>query len=814
MPFNWRIFPSPNPQFPQYHPSDFYTAYLRPTNVPTSTSDASGPSSSPVTTPLAAGAAPAAGVQRPTQPERPLTRKERKAKAKLEAKENKMAEVEAKFRFWQEEEEEKAQEAEEAERLRMAEEEWSERKESKKLRKLNEEIRKSEEELRRLDEEIKRGEEELRRLDEEEREEEKRKEREEAQAKAEEEHRQQRLRRIAEEANSRFRAGNQEKISPTDPSGGSWFPSAHQPFLAPKPPGKWDSIWRINDLNRVEYPEGIQRPLAELDNGRIMPGGRYKHVYDRDFLLQFWDICEEKPEWASDLTGLGVEYEDPVHRLKNAFPRITGRTNSGRTATLNSTFFATLVHAPSDDLGSASMQGRLKGQDTQQLRLDDLVEEQKFLEETKAKGSLNAVSANAREPKPVGVAGPRPMTPSPSFFLPKRSTTIKLSNPKTGETVFLQSPDPVDAAEAVGVGRSDQPERPLTKRQRKMKAKWEAEEKQREEEAERAQKEAEEPERLRTVQEEETNPEEDEVRTLEEELRQLEEEMRKGEEELKRREAERREAEEDLMKLKEEHWIQRDDNERFDKVHEEAEEKIKVEEAPIQRLAADENAGFRTNNKEQNEELKKLEDEVRKEEKELKRREEERRKAEEEVVKLEEQYRIQLDRRERAHKEQEEAEATIKAEEAQKHGLSNLEGLGVERGEKVDQVSDPSRRLAGREETRRLGLAFAPSAFTSNEVNTPQHNHDSSVTRGRPQGQDTQQLHSDVLAEKQENSRDRVAEFANHHTLNTIFELGRQMEILFKEMKDLKNEVRELSNETNSGNKRGRNKVQRPPAAT
>ncbi|KAG8922256.1 hypothetical protein FRC00_007646 [Tulasnella sp. 408] len=140
-PFNWAIFPPPNPQFPRYYPSDFYTAYIRSTNVSPSTPYAADASTSSVTTPLTA--AGGAGVQQLTQSERPLTKKERQAKAKLEAKENQMAEVEAKFRLWQEEEEKKAQkEAEEAERLRMAEEEWSERKEERRLRKLNEEIRK------------------------------------------------------------------------------------------------------------------------------------------------------------------------------------------------------------------------------------------------------------------------------------------------------------------------------------------------------------------------------------------------------------------------------------------------------------------------------------------------------------------------------------------------------------------------------------------------------------------------------------------------------------------------------------------------
>ncbi|KAG8922257.1 hypothetical protein FRC00_007647 [Tulasnella sp. 408] len=421
----------------------------------------------------------------------------------------------------------------------------------------------------------------------------------------------------------------------------------------------------------------------------------------------------------------------------------------------------------------------------------------------------NSAITNAGESWPAGVAGPTPVTPPPALPLPKRSTTIKLSNPKTGEIVFLQSPDPVDAAEAAGVGRSTQLERPLTKRERKMMAKWEAEEKKRAEETEKAQKEAEEAERLRRAQVEETNPEWDEVRTLEEELRKLEEEMRKGGEEIERREEERREAEEDLMKLEEEHWFQRDNNKQVYEGLEEGKGKTKDEEDQRQRLAVEANGRCRTNNQEQDEEIKKLEEEVRKEEEELKRREEEWRKAQEEVRKLEEQHRIQLDRSEQARKEREEAEAKIKARKEQDHGLSNLEELGVEPGETVYKVGDPSSRLAGREQARGLGLAFAPSAFTSTELGAPPHNHESYVTPGRPQGQ---QMHSDVLAEKQKNSWGKASGSANHHTLNTISELSKQIDMLFEEMKHLKNEVRELRNETNSGNKRERNKVLRQPA--
>ncbi|KIO33495.1 hypothetical protein M407DRAFT_233130 [Tulasnella calospora MUT 4182] len=162
--------------------------------------------------------------------------------AKLEAEEKKRAEAEAKERLRKENEEKRAREkVEEVERIIMTEEEKQRKREK-------EERREAEEERAR-------------------------KEREEAKAKAkaiaEEE---QRLRRLAEEANARFATKNQEKGL----SGGSTFPSAQRSPLTSNLPRKWASIWRIVDLNRVAYPEGIRCPSVELDNGRIMPGGKHK----------------------------------------------------------------------------------------------------------------------------------------------------------------------------------------------------------------------------------------------------------------------------------------------------------------------------------------------------------------------------------------------------------------------------------------------------------------------------------------------------------------------------------------------------------
>lgn len=326
--------------------------------------------------------------------------------------------------------------------------------------------------------------------------------------------------------------------------------------------------------------------------------------------------------------------------------------------------------------------------------------------------------------------GPAPVTPSPGFPLPTRSPTIKISNPNT-----------VNAAGAAGVGGSTQPERPLTKKERKIKAELEAQEKKRAEEVKIAQKEAQEAERLRKAEVEESKREEEEVRTLEAELRKLEEEMRKEEEELKKWEEERREAEEYVRKLEEEHRIQRDKSERTRKEREDA----TVEEEQRHKLAEEANAAFRTNNQE-------------------------------------------------------------RAFPTEGPGGSSLEGPVVERRDEVYKVDDPPSRQTGRAQARKLGLAFAPSAFASAGFDTPPDRRDFSITGGRSQDENTQPWYSDDLAEEQDNSGETAAEIANHHTLNAILELSKQMEMLLQEMKDLKDEVRELRSEAKSGNSRRRSK--------
>ncbi|TFY54696.1 hypothetical protein EVG20_g9603 [Dentipellis fragilis] len=59
----------------------------------------------------------------------------------------------------------------------------------------------------------------------------------------------------------------------------------------------------IEDLGSVPYPEGINSPKVELNVNA--PAGKFK--YDRDFLLQFMQICKEKPDNLPPLDAIGLE---------------------------------------------------------------------------------------------------------------------------------------------------------------------------------------------------------------------------------------------------------------------------------------------------------------------------------------------------------------------------------------------------------------------------------------------------------------------------------------------------------------------------
>ncbi|KAK4050382.1 hypothetical protein OIV83_003451 [Microbotryomycetes sp. JL201] len=58
----------------------------------------------------------------------------------------------------------------------------------------------------------------------------------------------------------------------------------------------------IDNLNAVSYPENIKSPRAELNAG-AEPG---KYRYDREFLMQFMNVCVERPENLPNLESIGM----------------------------------------------------------------------------------------------------------------------------------------------------------------------------------------------------------------------------------------------------------------------------------------------------------------------------------------------------------------------------------------------------------------------------------------------------------------------------------------------------------------------------
>jgi translation initiation factor 4G len=79
----------------------------------------------------------------------------------------------------------------------------------------------------------------------------------------------------------------------------------------------------IEDINSITYPQGIKSPKLELNVNfqkgkfrytfqihtivRFFFSTRFFHSYDRDFLLQFMNICREKPDNLPPLADLGLE---------------------------------------------------------------------------------------------------------------------------------------------------------------------------------------------------------------------------------------------------------------------------------------------------------------------------------------------------------------------------------------------------------------------------------------------------------------------------------------------------------------------------
>ncbi|KAH9067673.1 eukaryotic translation initiation factor 4G1, eIF4E-binding domain-containing protein, partial [Lactarius vividus] len=86
----------------------------------------------------------------------------------------------------------------------------------------------------------------------------------------------------------------------------------------------------IQDLNHIFYPEGIKNPDAQLN----INAQKGKFRYDRDFLLQFMNICKEKPDNLPLLDMIG----------KRPGPRDLQTTATGGSAPTLPSAFRTTWH--------------------------------------------------------------------------------------------------------------------------------------------------------------------------------------------------------------------------------------------------------------------------------------------------------------------------------------------------------------------------------------------------------------------------------------------------------------------------------------
>ncbi|KAI0250910.1 hypothetical protein BJV78DRAFT_1282825 [Lactifluus subvellereus] len=94
--------------------------------------------------------------------------------------------------------------------------------------------------------------------------------------------------------------------------------------IAPSLPSALASARHIEDISRITYPEGIKSPKVEL-NVNTQKG---KFRYDRDFLLQFMNICKEKPDNLPPLDVIGLEPSDTSHTMSRGGSGCSRASNS------------------------------------------------------------------------------------------------------------------------------------------------------------------------------------------------------------------------------------------------------------------------------------------------------------------------------------------------------------------------------------------------------------------------------------------------------------------------------------------------------
>ncbi|KAH7329845.1 eukaryotic translation initiation factor 4G1, eIF4E-binding domain-containing protein [Rhizoctonia solani] len=72
-------------------------------------------------------------------------------------------------------------------------------------------------------------------------------------------------------------------------------------------PSTLASARMIEDLNAVSYPKSIKPPNPNFTFA-VTPG---KFRYEREFLLQFRNVCREKPDSLPDLDAIGLVPHKP-----------------------------------------------------------------------------------------------------------------------------------------------------------------------------------------------------------------------------------------------------------------------------------------------------------------------------------------------------------------------------------------------------------------------------------------------------------------------------------------------------------------------
>ncbi|MBW0460551.1 hypothetical protein O181_000266 [Austropuccinia psidii MF-1] len=103
--------------------------------------------------------------------------------------------------------------------------------------------------------------------------------------------------------------------------------STSNEVITPALPSALSSARKIEDLGLISYPDNIQSPRSEL-NADATPG---KFRYDRAFLLQFMEVCKNKPVQLPDLDSIGMV--ESHHTPVNPISRTQSSSGQRRSAT-------------------------------------------------------------------------------------------------------------------------------------------------------------------------------------------------------------------------------------------------------------------------------------------------------------------------------------------------------------------------------------------------------------------------------------------------------------------------------------------------